>query len=88
MIEHLDSVFINIQMELNMKATGLMIFRADTVKKNGMTDRIFKVNIKEERNKALVFSLNNVGMYLWGDGSSFEGEWHENSLNGWVNINF
>jgi hypothetical protein len=24
------------------------------------------------------------GKYLWGDGSSYEGEWHENSLNGWV----
>ena len=50
MIKHMDMVFINILMVLNMKDNGLKINKEDKVLKLGLMDLVIKVLIKMGKN--------------------------------------
>ena len=72
----------NILMEPDMKDYGNMIYNMEKEQKLGMMGANMKEITLREKNKEMGINFFER-KYHWTDGSVYDGEWHDNKINGY-----
>lgn len=75
MTKLMDMASTFIRMELGMRVNGKMIYSTAKEKKYGLI-------IPDTKALTMRAKKHGVGLYIWQDGSSYNGDWFENRIEG------